>query len=360
LSKINVAIIGVGNCASSLVQGIEFYKNASTDEFVPGLMHVELGGYHVRDVQIVAAFDVDAEKVGKDLSEAIFAGQNNTVKFCEVPPTGVTVQRGMTHDGLGKYLSQVITKAPGPTADIVKILKETKTDVVINYLPVGSEEATKWYVEQVLAAGCGMVNCIPVFIAREPYWQKRFEDVGVPIVGDDIKSQVGATIVHRVLTRLFEDRGVKIERTYQLNFGGNTDFMNMLERERLESKKISKTNAVTSQLSNSELEPENVHVGPSDYVPWLKDRKWCHIRMEGTTFGNVPLNVELKLEVWDSPNSAGVVIDAIRCAKLALDRGISGALFAPSSYFMKSPPKQFHDDDARNKVEAFIAGSDGN
>ena len=357
MGKINVAIIGVGNCASSLVQGIEFYKNAPTDEAVPGLMHVNLGGYHIRDCQVVAAFDIDVEKVGKDLSEAIFAGQNNTFKFCDVPRSGVVVQRGMTHDGLGKYLSQVITKAPGPTADIVGILKETKTDVVINYLPVGSEEATKWYVEQVLAAGCALINCIPVFIAREPYWRKRFEDVGVPIIGDDIKSQVGATIVHRVLTRLFEDRGVKIERTYQLNFGGNTDFMNMLERERLESKKISKTNAVTSQLSNSELPPENIHVGPSDYVPWLHDRKWCHIRIEGTTFGNVPLNLELKLEVWDSPNSAGVVIDAIRCAKLALDRGLSGALFAPSSYFMKSPPQQYYDDEAHRKVEEFIAGS---
>ena len=357
LGKINVAIVGVGNCASSLVQGIEYYKNAKEDEFVPGLMHVNLGGYHIRDCRVVAAFDIDADKVGKDLSEAIFSGQNNTFKFCPVPKTGVIVHRGMTHDGLGKYLSQVITKAPGPTADIVNILKETKTDVVINYLPVGSEEATRWYVEQVLQAGCGMINCIPVFIAREPYWRKRFEDVGVPIIGDDIKSQVGATITHRVLTRLFEDRGVRIDRTYQLNFGGNTDFMNMLERERLESKKISKTNAVTSQLTNSPLDPDNIHVGPSDYVPWLQDRKWCHIRIEGTTFGDVPLNLELKLEVWDSPNSAGVVIDAIRCVKLALDRGMSGALFAPSSYFMKSPPQQYHDDDARRQLEQFIAGS---
>jgi myo-inositol-1-phosphate synthase len=357
LGKINVAIVGVGNCASSLVQGIEYYKNAKEKEFVPGLMHVNLGGYHIRDCRVVAAFDIDADKVGKDLSEAIFSGQNNTFKFCPVPKTGVMVHRGMTHDGLGKYLSQVITKAPGPTADIVNILKETKTDVVINYLPVGSEEATRWYVEQVLQAGCGMINCIPVFIAREPYWRKRFEDVGVPIIGDDIKSQVGATITHRVLTRLFEDRGVRIDRTYQLNFGGNTDFMNMLERERLESKKISKTNAVTSQLTNSPLDPDNIHVGPSDYVPWLQDRKWCHIRIEGTTFGDVPLNLELKLEVWDSPNSAGVVIDAIRCVKLALDRGMSGALFAPSSYFMKSPPQQYHDDDARRQLEQFIAGS---
>jgi myo-inositol-1-phosphate synthase len=356
LAKINVAIIGVGNCASSLVQGIEFYKNAPEDAFIPGLMHINLGGYHIRDVQIVAAFDVDSEKVGKDVSEAIFSGQNNTFKFCEVPHLGVTVQRGMTHDGLGKYLSQVITKAPGSTADIVQILKDTKTDVVINYLPVGSEEATKWYVEQVLAAGCGMVNCIPVFIAREPYWQKRFEDVGVPIIGDDIKSQVGATITHRVLTRLFEERGVRIDNTYQLNFGGNTDFLNMLERERLESKKISKTNAVTSQFSNTELEGEHVHVGPSDYVPWLRDRKWCYIYIEGTTFGNVPLKMETKLEVWDSPNSAGVVIDAIRCVKLALDRGISGSLFAPSSYFMKSPPRQYTDAQAHDLVEDFIAG----
>ena len=358
MGKINVAIIGVGNCASSLVQGIEFYKNAPDDAFVPGLMHVNLGGYHIRDIQIVAAFDIDADKVGKDLSQAIFSGQNNTYKFCDVPHLGVTVQRGMTHDGLGKYLSQVIKKAPGSTVDIVRILKETKTDIVINYLPVGSEEATKWYVEQVLAAGCGMINCIPVFIAREPYWQKRFEDVGVPIIGDDIKSQVGATITHRVLTRLFEERGVRIDNTYQLNFGGNTDFLNMLERERLESKKISKTNAVTSQLDHSVLTDEHVHVGPSDYVPFLKDRKWCYIYIEGTTFGNVPIKLEAKLEVWDSPNSAGVVIDAIRCAKLAMDRGLSGALFAPSSYFMKSPPRQYTDAEARQMVEDFITGRD--
>ena len=292
--KIRVAIIGVGNCASSLVQGVEYYKNASSDDFVPGLMHVDLGGYHIRDIEFTAAFDVDIEKVGKDLSEAIWAGQNNTIKFADVPNLGVRVERGMTHDGLGKYLSQVITKAPGPTADIVRILKDTKTDVVINYLPVGSEMATKWYVEQVLEAGCAFVNCIPVFIAREEYWQKRFRERNLPIIGDDIKSQVGATITHRVLTRLFADRGVRIDRTYQLNFGGNTDFMNMLERERLESKKISKTNAVTSQL-DYELAPSDVHVGPSDYVPWLEDRKWCHIRMEGTTFGDVPLNMELKL-----------------------------------------------------------------
>jgi myo-inositol-1-phosphate synthase len=354
VGSINVAIIGVGNCASSLVQGVHFYRDAQPGQEIPGLMHVDLGGYHIRDINFVAAFDIDVNKVGKDLSEAIFTPPNNTEKFTDVPPIGVKVERGMTHDGLGKYLSQVITKAPGATADIVRILKETKTDVVINYLPVGSEEATKWYVEQVLAAGCGMVNCIPVFIAREPYWQKRFEDVGIPIIGDDIKSQVGATIVHRVLTRLFEDRGVHIDRTYQLNFGGNTDFLNMLERERLESKKISKTNAVTSQLDH-EMLANDIHVGPSDYVPWLLDRKWCYIHIEGTTFGNVPLKLECKLEVWDSPNSAGVVIDAVRCVKLALDRGMSGALYAPSSYFMKSPPQQFTDNEARRMLEEFIS-----
>ncbi len=357
MGKINVAIIGVGNCASSLVQGVYYYRKAKEDEFVPGLMHVNLGGYHIKDINFVAAFDIDKNKVGKDLAEAIFIPPNNTYKFCEVPATGVRVSRGMTHDGLGKYLSQIVTKAPGSTADIVGILKETKTDVVINYLPVGSEEATKWYVEQVLDAGCGFINCIPVFIAREPYWYKRFADRGLPIIGDDIKSQVGATITHRVLTRLFRDRGVKLERTYQLNFGGNTDFYNMLERERLESKKISKTNSVTSQL-DYEIEPENIHIGPSDYVPWLADRKFCYIRMEGRTFGDVPLNLELKLEVWDSPNSAGVVIDAIRCCKLALDRGISGSLVAPSAYFMKSPPIQYSDDEARRRVESFISGKD--
>ncbi len=353
MGKINVAIIGVGNCACALVQGVHFYKNAKEDEFVPGLMHVNLGGYHVRDINFVAAFDIDKNKVGKDLSKAIFTYPNNTFKFCDVPEMGVKVERGMTHDGLGKYLSQIIQKAPGPTADIVKILKDNKVDVVLNYLPVGSEEATKWYIEQVLAAGCGLVNCIPVFIAREKYWQKRFEEKGLPIIGDDIKSQVGATIVHRVLTRLFRDRGVKLERTYQLNFGGDTDFLNMLERERLESKKISKTNAVTSQL-DYDLGERNIHVGPSDYVPFLDNRKYCHIRMEGTTFGNVPLNLELKLEVWDSPNSAGVVIDALRCVKIALDRGIKGALIGPSAYFMKSPPVQFTDAEARCAVEEFI------
>jgi myo-inositol-1-phosphate synthase len=355
MGKINVAIIGVGNCASSLVQGIHYYKDAKENEFVPGLMHVNLGGYHVRDINFVAAFDIDKNKVGKDLAEAIYTKPNNTYKFCDVPPSGVKVDRGMTHDGLGKYLSQIIQKAPGPTADIVGILKDTKTDVVLNYLPVGSEEATKWYIEQVLDAGCGFINCIPVFIAREPYWYSRFAEAGLPIIGDDIKSQVGATIVHRVLTRLFRNRGVKLLKTYQLNFGGNTDFLNMLERERLESKKISKTNAVTSQL-DYELPAEDVHVGPSDYVPWLLDRKFCHIRMEGQTFGDVPLNVEMKLEVWDSPNSAGVVIDAIRCCKLALDRGLCGSLVGPSSYFMKSPPIQFSDDEARRRTEEFISG----
>ena len=356
MGKINVAIIGAGNCCWSLVQGVSFYGKAKDVEPVPGLMHVNLGGYHISDINFVAAFDIDKNKVGKDLATALVTPPNNTFKFCDLKPTGVKVERGMTHDGLGKYLSQIITKAPGPTADIVKILKDTKTDVVINFLPVGSEGATKWYVEQVLEAGCGLVNCIPVFIAREKYWQQRFIAKGLPIIGDDVKSQVGATIVHRVLTRLFQDRGVKLERTYQLNFGGNTDFLNMLERERLESKKISKTNSVTSQL-DYKLEPSDIHVGPSDYVPWLSDRKFCHIRMEGRTFGDVPLNLELKLEVWDSPNSAGVVIDAIRCCKLALDRGLKGALTAPSAYFMKSPPVQHTDDEARRMVEDYIAQS---
>src|SRR5436305_14652477 len=352
--KVRVAILGVGNCASSLVQGVEYYRDAKPGASIPGLMHVDLGGYHIRDIEFSAAFDIDKDKVGKDLADAIFAGHNNTVKFADVPHLGVRVERGMTHDGLGKYLSEIITKAPGPTADIVGILRDTKTDVVVNYLPVGSEEAVKWYAEQVLEAGCAFVNCMPVFLAREAYWRGRFEKRGIPIIGDDIKSQVGATIVHRVLTRLFADRGVRLDRTYQLNFGGNTDFQNMLGRDRLESKRISKTNAVTSQW-DADLGPENVHVGPSDHVPWLEDRKWCYIRMEGTTFGNVPLNMELKLEVWDSPNSAGVVIDAVRCAKLALDRGIGGALVGPSSYFMKSPPQQFTDYEARERTLAFIA-----
>ncbi len=356
--KVRVAIIGVGNCASSLVQGVEFYKHASPDESVPGLMHVDFGGYHIRDIEFSAAFDINVTKVGKDLSEAIWAAPNNTIKFSDVPHLGVPVHRGMTHDGLGKYLKEMIEKAPGQTANITQVLKDTKTDVVVSYLPVGSEMATKWYVEQILDAGCAFVNCIPVFIAREEYWQRRFLEKGLPMIGDDIKSQVGATITHRNLVRLFEERGVKVERTYQLNFGGNTDFYNMLERDRLESKKISKTNAVTSQLDLQDIEDKNVHVGPSDYVLWLEDRKWAHIRMEGTTFGNVPLNVELKLEVWDSPNSAGVVIDAVRCAKVALDRGIAGTIAGPSAYFMKSPPVQYHDDVARRMVEEFIDGTD--
>ena len=353
MGKVRVAVIGVGNCASSLVQGIQYYKDAKEDDFVPGLMHVNLGGYHIRDIEFSAAFDVDKDKVGKDLSEAIWAGQNNTYKFSDVPHLGVTVQRGMTHDGLGTYLSKVIDKAPGETSDIVRILQDTGTDVVVNYLPVGSEQATKWYVEQILNAGCAMVNCIPVFIARETYWQQRFKEKNLPIIGDDIKSQVGATIAHRVLTRLFRERGVKLERTSQLNVGGNTDFLNMLERSRLESKKISKTNAVTSQL-DYDIGEENVHIGPSDYVAWLTDRKWAYIRMEGRTFGDVPLNVELKLEVWDSPNSAGVVIDAVRCCKLALDNGLSGAIEGPAAYFMKSPPVQYADAVARQMTETFI------
>ena len=353
MSSINVAIIGAGNCASSLVQGVYKYQEAPEDEFIPGLMHPVLGGYHISDINFVAAFDIDKNKVGKDLSQAIFEPPNNTMKFADVPFMGVPVERGMTHDGLGKYLSQIIVKAPGSTADIVNILKERETDVVINYLPVGSESATKWYVEQILEAGCGFVNCIPVFIGREEFWQKRFREKNLPIIGDDIKSQFGATITHRVLTRLMRERGIKLERTYQLNFGGNTDFYNMLERDRLESKKISKTNSVTSQL-DYDLGENNVHVGPSDYVPWLGDRKWCHIRMEGRTFGDVPINLELKLEVWDSPNSAGVVVDAVRCCKLALDRGIGGTLKGPAAYFMKSPPVQYSDDEARRMVEAFI------
>jgi myo-inositol-1-phosphate synthase len=357
MSKIRVAIIGVGNCASSLVQGVHFYRDAAPDDFIPGLMHVDLGGYHPRDIEFTAAFDVSAHKVGLDLGEAIYAEPNNTIRFAEVPKLGVPVYRGMTHDGLGTYLKDVVPKSERSTDDIVGILKATKTDVVVSYLPVGSEMATKWYVEQVLEAGCGFVNCIPVFIASQPYWNKRFAQRRLPIIGDDIKSQVGATIVHRMLTDLFRKRGVKVERTYQLNVGGNTDFLNMLERERMHSKKISKTQAVTSQLGHP-MQERNVHVGPSDYVPWLDDRKFAFIRMEGTSFGNVPLSCELKLEVWDSPNSAGVVIDAIRCAKIALDRGIGGALNGPSSYYMKSPPLQFTDDEARELVEAFIRGDE--
>jgi myo-inositol-1-phosphate synthase len=352
--KVRVAIVGVGNCASSFVQGVEYYKDADPTKSVPGLMHVDLGGYHVRDIEFTAAFDIDADKVGKDLSEAIWSGQNNTIKFADVPHLGVPVYRGMTHDGLGKYLKQRITKAPGETADIVEILKETKTDVVVSYLPVGSEQATKWYVEQVLEAGCGFVNCIPVFIAKENYWASRFEKAGLPIVGDDIKSQVGATIVHRQLARLFHERGVELKHTSQLNVGGNMDFFNMLERERLESKKISKTNAVTSVMG-TELPADDVHVGPSDYVPWLTDRKWAHIRLEGEAFGDVPLTAELKLEVWDSPNSAGIVTDAVRACKLALNHGLAGPLVGPSAYLMKSPPEQHPDPVARQMTEDFIA-----
>jgi myo-inositol-1-phosphate synthase len=351
--EVRVAVVGVGNCASSFIQGVEYYKDANPGDFVPGLMHVDLGGYHVRDIKFVAAFDIDADKVGKDLSQAIWSGQNNTYKFADVPPLGIEVNRGMTHDGLGKYLKQKITKARGETDDIVGILRDTRTDVVVSYLPVGAEDATKWYVEQALAAGCGFVNCIPVFIAREPYWQKRFKKAGLPIIGDDIKSQVGATIVHRTLARLFLERGVRLERTSQLNVGGNMDFYNMLERERLESKKISKTNAVTSML-DYELPESDVYIGPSDYVPWLTDRKWAHIRIEGTSFGGVPLNMELKLEVWDSPNSAGIVIDAARMCKLALNKGVGGALKGPSSYLMKSPPQQVPDPIAHDDTEEFI------
>ena len=355
--KVRVAIAGVGNCASSLVQGVGFYQDADAQSFVPGLMHVNLGGYHVRDIEFVAAFDVTDTKVGKDLSEALLADPNNTIQFAPVPHLGVTVQRGPTLDGLGKYVSTVVGESNAPVANVAQVLRDTKADVLVNYLPVGSEEATQFYATAALEAGVGFVNCIPVFIASNPEWQARFREVGVPIIGDDIKSQVGATIVHRVLTNLFRERGVQIDRTYQLNFGGNMDFYNMLERERLESKKISKTNAVTSQLGTP-LPANAVHVGPSDYVPWLTDRKWCHIRIEGTTFGNVPLNLELKLEVWDSPNSAGVVIDAVRCVKLALDRGIGGQLEAPSSYLMKTPPTQFTDDEAYTMMETFIAGQE--
>ncbi len=353
--KVRVAIIGVGNCASAFVQGVEYYKNAKANEEVPGLMNVDLGGYHVKDIEFSAAFDINAKKVGKDLGQAIWADPNNTMKFAKVPKNlGVPVSRGMTHDGLGKYLKQKITKAPGETSDIVQILKDTKTDVVVSYLPVGSEDATRWYVEQILEAGCGFVNCIPVFIASEPYWDKRFKKAGLPIVGDDIKSQVGATIVHRQLATLFGQRGVKMVKTSQLNVGGNMDFFNMLERERLESKKISKTQAVTSIMDHT-LPADDVYIGPSDYVPWLTDRKWAHIRVEGQAFGDVPLNIELKLEVWDSPNSAGIVIDAVRCCKLALNNGIGGQLDGPSSYLMKSPHNQRIDSLARLDTEKFIA-----
>ncbi len=355
--KVRVAIIGVGNCASSLVQGVHHYRDTPDDSTVPGLMHVNLAGYHVSDIEFTFGIDINITKVGKDLSEAIYAEPNNTYRFADVPKMDVPVVRGMTHDGLGKYLKEVITTAPGATANIAQMLKETKTDVVLNFLPVGSEMATKWYVEQALEAGCAFVNGIPVFIASQEYWADRFREKGLPILGDDIKSQVGATILHRVLTTLFVDRGVRLDHTYQLNFGGNTDFLNMLERERLESKKISKTGAVTSMLPY-DIGEGNVHVGPSDHVPWLSDRKWCYVRMEGTTFGNVPLNVEAKLEVWDSPNSAGVMIDAVRCAKIALDRGLSGPIVAPSSYFFKTPPKQFRDSVCKEMTEAFIAGEE--
>jgi myo-inositol-1-phosphate synthase len=357
VGSVRVAIVGVGNCASSLVQGVHYYRNAPENQFIPGLMHPRVGAYHVGDIEFSAAFDIDERKVGKDLGEAIFQPPNNTVRFATVPHLGVPVQRGMTHDGLGHYLSQMIKKAPGSTADIVGILRETRTNVVVNFLPVGSEMATKWYVEQVLEAGCAFVNCIPVFIARESYWRRRFEERGLPVVGDDVKSQVGATIIHRVLTKLFMDRGVRLERTSQLNFGGNTDFYNMLERDRLVSKKISKTDSVRSQLGH-ELPADAVHIGPSDYVPWLEDRKWAHIRLEGRGFGDQPINIELKLEVWDSPNSAGVVIDAIRLCQTALDRGLKGALLAPSAYLMKSPPEQWTDDVAHTRLERFIAGEE--
>src|ERR671927_723111 len=352
--KVRVAIIGVGNCANSLLQGREYYKDAPDDQFVPGLMHVNLGGYHVRDIEFTAAFDVVKGKVGEDLADAIWAHPNDTIKFADVPKTGVEVSRGMTHDGLGRYLSEVVEKAPGETDDVVGILKERNVDVVVNFLPVGSEGATKWYGEQVLNAGCAMVNCMPVFLAKERYWDKRFRDAGVPIIGDDVKSQVGATITHRVLTSIYRDRGVRVDRTFQLNFGGNSDFMNMLERERLESKKISKTYSIQSTVPY-EIAPANIHVGPSDHVPWLEDRKWAYIRLEGSAFGDVPLNAELKIEVWDSPNSAGVVTDAVRLTKLALNNGISGTLEGPSSYLMKSPPVQYNDDAARDLVEDFIA-----
>ena len=355
MGKIKTAIIGVGNCASALVQGTYKYRELPQDGDIPGVMHPDIGGYGIGDIEFVAAFDVDVNKIGKDLSEAISVSPNNTLQFAEVPHLGVTVERGMTHDGIGKYVSELVKKGPGPTSDIAGILKQRQCDVVINFLPVGSEMATKWYVEQVLSAGCGLVNCIPVFIAREAYWQQRFKDRGLPVIGDDVKSQVGATISHRVLTRLFEDRGVKLERTYQLNFGGNTDFLNMLERERLTSKKISKTNSVASQLDR-DLGDRNIHIGPSDYVPWLDDRKWCYVRMEGQLFGGAPINLEMKLEVWDSPNSAGVVVDAVRCCKLAMDREISGSIMGPSAYFMKSPPVQYTDDVARQMVDAYLEG----
>ncbi|MGH9082991.1 MAG: inositol-3-phosphate synthase [Acidimicrobiales bacterium] len=359
MTSVRVAIAGVGNCASSLVQGVTYYRDATPDEAVPGLMHVVLGGYHVRHLVPVAAFDVDADKVGLDLGKAIAAGQNNTVRFAEVGDLGVVVQRGPTLDGLGRYYRDVVEESPAAPVDVAAALVEARADVLVSYLPVGSEQAQRHYAEACLKAKVAFVNAIPVFIASDPGWARRFRDAGVPIVGDDIKSQVGATIVHRILTRLFEDRGLALDRTYQLNVGGNMDFRNMLERDRLLSKKVSKTQAVTSQIENTVLPADDVHIGPSDHVPWLADRKWAYIRMEGRNFGDVPLNVELKLEVWDSPNSAGVIIDAVRCAKLALDRGIGGPLVGPSSYFMKSPPVQYHDDEAQRLVERFAAGEDG-
>jgi len=357
MSSIRVAIVGVGNCASSLIQGVEYYKDADPSGFVPGLMHVQFGPYHVRDVEFVAAFDVDSKKVGLDLCDAINASENNTIKLCDVPRTGITVQRGHTLDGLGKYYREMIQESDAEPVDVVATLKATKADIVVCYLPVGSEAAAKFYAQCAIDAGCGFVNALPVFIAGTPEWAKKFEDAGLPIVGDDIKSQVGATITHRVMAKLFEDRGVILDRTYQLNVGGNMDFMNMLERERLESKKISKTQAVTSQVSSHEMSARNVHIGPSDYVAWLDDRKWAFVRLEGRAFGDVPLNLEYKLEVWDSPNSAGVIIDAIRAAKIAKDRGIGGPLLSASSYFMKSPPEQYSDSEARQAVEDFIAGT---
>jgi myo-inositol-1-phosphate synthase len=355
MGSVRVAIVGVGNCAASLVQGVEYYKDADPQGRVPGLMHVQFGDYHVRDVEFVAAFDVDAKKVGQDLAEAILASENNTIKIADVPPTGITVKRGHTHDGLGKYYRETITESDESPVDVVQVLRDAQVDVVVCYLPVGSEDAARFYAQCAIDAGVGFVNALPVFIAGTPAWAQKFADAGVPIVGDDIKSQVGATITHRVLAKLFEDRGVILDRTYQLNVGGNMDFKNMLERDRLESKKISKTQAVTSNMENK-LSPRNVHIGPSDYVQWLDDRKWAYVRLEGRNFGDVPLNLEYKLEVWDSPNSAGVIIDAIRCAKIALDRGIGGPLLSASSYFMKSPPEQHDDDTARDLVEKFIRG----
>jgi myo-inositol-1-phosphate synthase len=350
-----VAIVGVGNCASSLIQGLEFYRRAKGDEPIPGLMHLEIGGYHIADVECVAAFDISESKVGRDLAEAILAPPNNTARFANVRSTGVEVRRGPTHDGIGRYLRDIVVESSAPVDNVAKTLRATGAEILVSYLPVGSEIASRWYAEQALAAGCAFVNCIPVFIAKDAGWRERFHKRGLPLIGDDVKSQVGATIVHRVLANLFRERGVRLDHTYQLNFGGNSDFLNMLERERLQSKKRSKTDSVISQL-HRKLSDDDAHVGPSDYVPWLGDRKWCHIRLEGTTFGNVPLNLELKLEVWDSPNSAGVVIDAIRCAKVALDRKIGGALIGPSSYYMKSPPEQFTDYEALAKTEAFIRG----